>query len=66
MNILDKNQRHLLADYLNNISAGWFLLGVISPFITNIKIDILVLVNIFFSVFFSIFLIVTGIYLVKN
>lgn len=66
MNILDKNQRHLLADYLNNISAGWFLLGVVTPFITKIKIDSDILLSIFFSILFSLSFISFGIYLVKN
>lgn len=66
MKVLDKSQRRLLADYLNNVSAGWFLLGVISPFMTNIKIDLIILVNVFLSLIFSIFIIGIGIFLVKN
>jgi len=66
MNVLNKSQKHLFADYLNNISAGWFLLGVVTPVLTNVKIDIMNLSKIFFSLLISLMIIIFAIATVKK
>jgi len=45
MSVLNKSQRQLLADYFNNISAGWFLVGVVAPFLTGMEIGWLEIKN---------------------
>ena len=59
-------QKRLIADYLNNISAGWFLLGIVTPVFTNAKIDILNLGRIIFSLIFSLIIIIFAIETVRK
>ena len=66
MSILNKGQRHLLADYFNNISAGWFLIGVVTPFIVGLKLDIISLRQILLSLFLSVLIISLGMIIIKE
>lgn len=64
--ILGEKQRLLVGDYLNNISAGWFLIGVVTPIIVGLKIDWLSLKRIIFSLLFSLIIISLGLMTVKD
>lgn len=64
--ILGEKQRLLVGDYLNNISAGWFLLGVVTPVLTNAKFDIINLIRVIFSLIFSLIIIIFAIVTVKE
>jgi hypothetical protein len=42
-------QKQLNAEFLSNISAGWFLLGVITPILTGARINVVDLIKIILS-----------------
>jgi len=60
------DQKRLTADFLNNIASGWFLLGVITPFLSGIKVDFQTLIRITFPFIFSIIFISIGLFFVKK
>lgn len=59
-------QKQLDAEYLSNISAGWFLLGVITPFLTGVKIDLLILIKIIISLISTMVLLVSANMILKK
>jgi len=46
-------QKQLMADYFNNISAGWLLLDVVTPFLAGMRMDIVNLSRITLSLISS-------------
>lgn len=59
-------RRQLIAEHLSNVSAGWFLLGVVTPFLTGVQFDGYIFLRIILSLISSIIILASAFILVNK
>lgn len=63
---LQSSQKKVLADYFNNISAGWFITGVVAPLLLINEMSWAIIIKVILSFIFSIIVISLSLYITKQ